>query len=174
MTLSKSRRILRSRQGFTLIEVMVALAIISLIGGGISTSTIQILKQGMRNGDYITASQYGMNAINWISRDAEMSQIVKTVGASGFPFTLSWIDWDSSAYQVVYSIEGDKLQRSYSVNGSALSRTVVAENVNTISENTTCEFAFRIFTVQVTTTVGESAHAVSVTNMRKILIRSSP
>lgn len=174
MILRKSGRFLRSRRGFTLIEVIVALAIISLIGAGVSTATIQILKQGVRNGYYTTASQYTMNAIHWISRDTEMSQTVETDGASGFPLTLSWIDWGSSEYQVVYTIEDDKLKRSYSVNGGEPSQTIVAEYVNSISENTTCEFASRVLTMQVTTTVGKGAHAISVTNIRKIFIRSSP
>ena len=174
MILRKTGRILRSRRGYTLIEVMVALAIISLIGGGVSTATIQILKQGVRNGAYTTASQYTMNAVHWISRDAEMSQTVATDGASGFPLTLSWIDWGNSEYRVVYTIEDDKLKRSYSVNGGEPSQTVVAEYINAISENTTCEFAFRVLTMQVTTTVGQGAHAISVTNIRKIFIRSSP
>jgi prepilin-type N-terminal cleavage/methylation domain-containing protein len=174
MILRKSGRILRSRRGFTLIEVILALAIISFIGAGVSTATIQILKQGVRNGYYITASQNTMNAIHWISRDAEMSQTVETDGASGFPLTLSWIDWGSADYEVVYSIEGDKLKRSYSVNGSAPSQAVVAEYVNSIPENTNCEFDIRFLTLQVTSTVGEGAHAVSVTNISKIFIRSSP
>ena len=174
MIICKSGRILRSQPGFTLIEVILALAITCLIGGGVSTATIQILKQGVRNGDYTTASQYTMNAVYWISRDAEMSQTVTTDGVSGFPLTLSWTDWGSAEYQVVYTIEDDKLKRSYSVNGGEPSQTVVAEYVNTISENTTCEFASRVLTMQVTTTIGQGAHAVSVTNRRKIFIRSSP
>jgi prepilin-type N-terminal cleavage/methylation domain-containing protein len=174
MILCKSGRMISSQRGFTLIEVLVALAIISLIGGGVSTATIQILKQGVRNGDYTTASQYTMNAIHWISRDAEMSQTVATDGVSGFPLTLNWIDWGGAKYQVIYTIEDNKLKRSYSVNGGAPSQTVVAEYVNTISENTTCEFGSRVLTTQVTTTVGKGAHAVSVTNVRKIFIRSSP
>ena len=165
---------MRSRRGFTLIDVLLAMAIMSLIGAGVSTAAIQILKQGVRNGAYTTASQYTMNAIHWISRDAEMSQTVVTGGASGFPLTLNWTDWGSSEYQVVYVLEDDKLTRSYSVNGSETSQTVVAEYVNTISENTTCEYNSRVLSMQVTTTIGTGARAVSVTNMRKIFIRSSP
>ncbi len=173
MILGKSGRILRGRRGFTLIEVILALAIISFIGVGVTTSTIQILKQGVRNGYYITASQNTMNAVHWISRDAEMSQTVDTNGASGFPLTLSWIDWESSEYEAVYAIEGNKLKRSYAVNGGEPSQAVVAEYVNSLPQNTNCAFDSRFLTLQVTTSVGEGVNAVSVTNIRKIFIRSS-
>jgi len=174
MILGKSGRILSSRRGFTLIEIMVALAIISFIGIAVSTATFQILHQSVRNRDYTTASQFTMNAIHWISHDAEMSQTVQTGGASGFPLSLSWIDWGSSVYRVVYSIEGGTLKRSYSVNGGGSVQTILAQSVNTISENTSCEYDSKVLTLQVTATVGKGAYATSVTNVRKIFMRSMP
>jgi hypothetical protein len=153
---------------------MVALTIVSLIGGGVSTATIQILKQSVRNGDFTTASQDTMNAIHWISRDAEMAQTLSVNGTYWFPLTLTWMDWGSSGYQVVYTIQGKQLKRSFSVNGGQPIQTVVANYINVTSGNTSCVFASRVLTVQVTATVGEGGQAVSVTNSRKIFIRSSP
>jgi len=111
-----------------------------------------------------------MNAIYWLSRDAQMSQTVEPGGASGFPLTLSWIEWDNSAHQITYSIEGDKLRRSYS-DGGEPSQTVVAQYINSVSENTGCEFTGGVLTVELTVTVGTGSNAVSVTKVREITPR---
>jgi type II secretory pathway pseudopilin PulG len=174
MISDKSGRIIRNQRGFTLIEILAALAIMILIGGSVSMATIQILKQSTRNGDFTTVSQNTMNAIHWISRDAEMAQTLTTNGTTGFPLTLAWTDWGSSAYQVVYTIQSGKLKRSYSVNGGGAVQTDVAEFINSTSVNTTCVSASRILTLKVTATIGQGAHTVSVTNMREIFMRSSP
>ena len=106
-----------------------------------------------------------MNAIYWISRDARLAQTVEPGGTSGFPLTLKWTEWDNSIHQVIYiiNIQQDELTRSYSVDGGAPSETVVAHHINSVSENTTCQFVNGMFTVKVTSTVGTGLNAISVT-----------
>ena len=154
-----------------MIEVIVVLAITGLIGLGAAMTTGQVLTQGARNSDYTTASRHTMNAIYWISRDAQMSQTVEPDEVTGFPLTLSWIEWDNSEHQVTYSIEDNKLLRNYSADGGEPSQTVVAQYINPVSENTTCEFTGGVLTVKVTATVGEGSHALSVTKVREITPR---
>ena len=168
---NKLRRISKGQKGLTLIEVITALAITGLIGLGAAMATGQILTQAARNSDYTTASQHTMNAIYWISRDAQMSQDVKPDGVSGFPLTLSWTEWDNSEHQVTYSMEDDMLRRSYSVNGGAPSETVVAQHIDSVSGNTNCELTSGVLTLKVTTTIGEGVHAISVTRVREITPR---
>ena len=167
----KLRRISKGQKGFTLIEVIGALAITSLIGVGTATATVQMLTQGANNSDYNAASQHTMNAIYWISRDAQMSQTIEPDEGSGFPLTLSWTEWDNSEHEVTYSIEDDKLRRSYSLNSGGASETVVAQYINSISTNTTCEFTSGVLIVKVTATVGDGSHALNVTQMREIIPR---
>ena len=173
MKFHKFWSIRENQKGFTLIEVIAALAITSLIGVGVAMATVQIINQGVRNSDYTTASRYTMNAIYWISRDAQMAQTIELEGASGFPVTLSWTEWDNSEYEVTYSIEDGKLRRSYSIDGGVPKQTVVAQYINSVSENTTCEFSGGVLaiTVTVTTSVAEGSHAVSVTKVREITSR---
>ena len=160
-----------SQKGFTLIEMIVTLAITSLIGLGISMATVQIINQGGRNSGYTTASQHTLNAIHWISRDAQMAQTVDPNGSSGFPLNLGWVEWDNTVHQVTYTVAGDMLRRSYSIDGGVPKETTVAQYLNCVSENTSCGLSGGVLTLKITATVGDGLNAVSVTKVREITPR---
>jgi len=151
-------------------EMIAVLGIMALIGTGVSVATVQMITQGTRNSDYTTASRHTMNAVYWISRDAQMAQnITPDEGGSGFPLTLSWTAWDNSLYQIVYSIDEGKLRRSYSDGGTG--QAVVAEYINDVADNTTCEVTGGVITLTVTATVGRGSNVISVTKVREITPR---
>ena len=166
----KLRSIRGNQKGFTLIEMIAALAVTSLIGAAVAMASVQMINQGAHNSDYTTASRNTMNAIHWIGRDAQMAQSIEPNGTSGFaPLILRWVEWDNSSHQVTYSIEDGQLRRSYS--GNSFSETVVAEYINSVAENTTCELASGVLNLTVTTTVGNGLNATSVTKIREITPR---
>jgi prepilin-type N-terminal cleavage/methylation domain-containing protein len=161
----------QDQKGFTLVELMAAVIITGLIGVGVATASVEVLNQGERNADYTTASRNTMNAIHWISRDAQMAQTVTTNGTSGFPLTLVWIEWDNSTHQVTYTSADSEIRRSYSLDDGVPSETVVAQYINDAPEMTSCNFTDGVLSLKVTAVGGEGARAVSITKLRKITPR---
>ena len=145
--------------------------IMGFIGIGTAVATVQVVNQGSYNSDYNTASRHTLNAIHWISWDAQMAQTVVRNGSTGFPLNLSWVEWDNSTHQVTYTEAGDTLRRSYSIDGGVPSETEIAQHINWVSENTTCGFNGGVLTLKVTATVGTGLNAVSVTKVREVTPR---
>jgi len=174
MMLSKTGRNLKRQRGFTLIEIMVSVVIVGMIGFGVSAATSQIMKQSVRNRDYTTASQYTMNAIHWISRDAEMAQTIEIGEDSGFPLAFSWIDWGTTVYRAVYTVENGTLTRTYSIVAGPSVQSVLAQSIVTGTEETTCEYNNKTLALRITAYVGKGDTGSSVTNTHEIYMRSMP
>jgi prepilin-type N-terminal cleavage/methylation domain-containing protein len=162
----------RNKAGLTMIEIMVSLVISSLIALGATISTVQVLNETSQNNDYTTASRNAMNAVYWISRDAQMAQIIS--GVSGFPQTdhlsLAWTDWDNVSHNATYSLENGQLFRSYLVDGNTTD-TLVAEYINSSENMTYCTTDNGTLTLTITSSVGEGAKIVDVTRIRQMTAR---
>ena len=171
MKFHKLWSMLENQNGFSLLEMIAVLAITGFLSVGVTAATVQVVNQGAYNSDYNTATRHMLNAIHWISRDAQMAQTLEPNGPSGFPLNLSWVEWDNTNHQVIYGEAGDKLYRSYSVDGGATSEIMIAQYINWVSDNTTCEVNGDILTVKVTATMGTGLNAVSVTREREITPR---
>jgi prepilin-type N-terminal cleavage/methylation domain-containing protein len=167
----KLKKLIRGENGFTLIEMVVVVAITGIIALGGATATYHVMINGGRNADATAASQNALNAIHWISRDAQMAQTVSPGGASGFPLTLRWVAWDNIEHEVVYTLDDGELTRAYSTDGSSESEAVVAQCINPDAALTNCGFFGGVLSLKVTATVGEGARAVSVGKVREIAPR---
>lgn len=172
MMSSKFRLLYRNEAGLTLIEVLVSMAITSLIGLGAAMSSAQVLNETSRNNDYNTASRSAMNAVHWISRDAQMAQVIN--GYAGFPQTsdlsLAWTDWNNSSHNATYSLENGQLRRIYTVDGN-ITETVIAEYINPDADMTYCTSENGTLTLTITGTVGEGSRSIDVTRIRDMTAR---
>ncbi len=173
MILKKLGYINKKQRGFTLLELIIALAITGAITGGLATSIFQTLDYSARDNMRMVAVKQVENAIHYINRDVQMAQIIEpTEDADGFPLVLTWVEWDvdNTEHVVTYSIVGNELQRSHSEDGGTPTELTLAQHIDTDSDDTYCDFDedLWIFTFRITVTV--SGYPEDISEMREVRI----
>jgi len=171
----------KNQAGYTLIELLAVLAISSIIALGATMANGQLITQTVRNNDFTTANRHVLNAVQWMSRDAQMSQNITGYYINsdnvGFPVDanlhFSWTTWDNQLVQVVYSIDNEgHLKRSSTVAGGPVQEQLIAQYLFPASSNCTWEDVSGNETYQLTITigsvVGEGAKAVNVTKQKTV------
>ncbi|MFA5309891.1 MAG: prepilin-type N-terminal cleavage/methylation domain-containing protein [Dehalococcoidales bacterium] len=170
------RRILKllhkNRAGFTLVEVLVSIAITGFIAMGVSVSIAQVINQTHYNNNYTTASRNTMNALQWMSRDALMAQTIS--GTAGFPVTevlsMKWKNWDNAEYTANYSLANGQLRRTYS-DGVEVTTTLIAEHINPNAAKTNCVSDNGTVTITITSSIGANDKIIDVTKVREVSSR---
>ena len=112
------------------------------------------------------------NAAYGITRDVRMAQTIQPSGDSGFPLSLSWVEWDNTTHQVSYAINNGELRRSHSINGAQPIQTVIAEHISSDTDKTSCQYANGVLTFKVTASVSGFRPA-SETRMAQVIPRSA-
>ena len=183
MKFPKLSLINKGQKGFTLIELMIAIAIGGLIAGSVTMTIFQIVDSSGRTSNHMTAIRQVQSAGYWVSRDAQMAQqapaIVEDSGELQ-SITLDWTDWDGNVYQVIYTLEDmsvgslKELQRVEDKDtgtGTITETTIVAEFIDPDPANTSCEYTNGKLTFTVTVQVGAGSAAQIETRIYEVIPR---
>lgn len=122
----------RTEKGFSLIEVIVGLAIISIIIVAMSMTITTIVTNSQGTTERSVVLRQVQNAGYSISHDVQMAENVTPDGTGGFPLTLDIpVDTDqNNDYSVDYLFDGDKIIRQvYDSSHTLIKETVVAEYI---------------------------------------------
>ena len=145
----------RGQDGFTLVEVLIALGIAALITSALGTAIFQILDRSARGGETVRALNDIQNAGQWLYLDGERAETTD-LEESASPVDNMRLDWvtDGVSHTATYTIDGTELVRDH--NGVL---TTVARYVS----NADFSISNRLITVNLTSTPGSTGTSKDIT-----------
>ncbi len=102
--------------GFTLLELLVAIAISAIITTSVTGAIFQTFTGSARSSNHMVAVRQVQEAGYWISFYGYAAQNTTMTGVSGFPLIMTWIDFETSEkHRVVFNVTGSGLRGLYYV-----------------------------------------------------------
>ncbi len=126
---------MEKRAGFTLIELMIAIAVIAMLAGLVASAVNQTLNVNASSGARTDAIKQLDVAIDTMRRDIQMAQEVEALDAKGFPLELSWREWNNTDYRITYSLQGNQLKREVAIDGGEAVGSILAGDISQIQVN---------------------------------------
>lgn len=179
----------RIQQGFTLVEMLVAIAVAGIIGAAVGTLAYQTVNISESNTNRQVAITQVQNAVHYISRDTQQAQyivptditdtalivdpITKEVSfdmVAGDKLTLTWIAWDNTKNEILYTVVNGSLQKTTTINSAFVSTVNIADNVTIASG--TWNIDSKVCSFQVRATVGTGGSQEEETRTFQIIPRS--
>ena len=148
----------RREKGFTLIEVIVGLAIMSVIIVAMSMTITTIVTNSQGTTERSVVLRQVQNAGYSISRDVQMADDVTLDGTNGFPLILDIpVDTnENNNYSVNYLLDGDQIIRQvYDSSDTLIRERAVAEYID-VGETTFTALSFNAYELTVKACNGEA------------------
>jgi prepilin-type N-terminal cleavage/methylation domain-containing protein len=127
----------QNNRGFTLIEVIIAVAITGVIMTGITTGIIQLLTINNQNTNSITAQRQVQQVGYAMSTDGVQARsIIENVGGNAhladtnpfsWPIKYSWIDNNGVTHDTVYTLSGGVVSRSETFGATTINKNIATD-----------------------------------------------
>lgn len=172
----KMKELKREERGFSLIELLIVIALTGIITAAITMTVFQVFNMNTRTSNRMTAVSQVQNAGKIVSEDILEAQNITAAVGTGFPLSLNWTDPASGNHTAVtYTLVSmpsmppagpQRLQRSVTVRPPggppATTVSIVAEyiSVASIAPTQPCFFpncSVRACNFTVTATVGKES-----------------
>jgi prepilin-type N-terminal cleavage/methylation domain-containing protein len=169
----------RKEHGFTLIEIVAALAITASVAGAAALGVSQVVRDTERNNEHITAINQVRNAGYWLTSDAQKAQRLTADGLLPPDFLIiAWTEWGSgNNHEITYSLEDmpgtglKQLRRSESINEDTPITNTIAQYIDPDPGKTSCEITDARLTMTVTATVSNGSRTESETRVFVVFSR---
>lgn len=124
-----------NKRGMTLLEVVVATAIVAVLTTALGQSFFAVLRNSESNNGHMLAATGIQNAAHRLGSDGQMAQNTDLVpgAAAVASLNLNWIDpVTGDSYEVDYFLSGNELRRRESMNGEEQNTRTVARFITGI------------------------------------------
>ena len=144
------KRLLNGQSGFTLVELLVALGVMSALGSVLVTTLYQMSNFTSRSNAQVSVSADLRNTFHWLAQDVKMANTTSLVAEFPTVYTSLSLNWTDN-----YQDASAAHSAAYSLVGTDLRRTEDGVNTHTVARNvTSIEFSIvgRRVTVTLTST----------------------
>ena len=133
LPLGRRTWLIREAEGFTLVEMLVGITLLTIVMSTIGTSSFQALKTQQRISEDGLAVNELRKGLGWFAEDAKMATSTNlTDGAPATTtVTMSWRDYFNVTsttgvlHTASYALNGDRLERTYDSSTHTVARDVV-------------------------------------------------
>jgi prepilin-type N-terminal cleavage/methylation domain-containing protein len=125
----------RGEHGFTLVEMLISLAIGGLIVGALGTFIVQTLNLTSGGNDRLLVTDDLRTAGGWLTRDGQMADLTSSTAVAS-TLVLRWTDVYSGAstpYTSTYTVAGSQLIRGLAVSSAAPFTITIARHIAGLS-----------------------------------------
>jgi len=123
--------------GFTLVELLVAVALIGILLPGITVAVFHVINVSIASSNQMQTLKDVESAIDQMRIDIQMAATISYGANQGFPLTLNWQEWDNNRNEVKYTLVSGELQRKQTINNDTAHATTrtVGRNIDSIAVN---------------------------------------
>ncbi|MCX7912596.1 MAG: type II secretion system GspH family protein [Dehalococcoidales bacterium] len=163
----------RTEAGYTMIEIVVVLCLTSIIALGATVANAQTITQVSRNNEVAALTRQVLNAVHYISRDAQMAQsITTTTSLATANITITWETWDHVATCVTYYTENNTLKRLFRIGEGSAQEMLIAQDIDPDSSSIIRNPLTGELEITITARSGSGRNSITISRQKSITPRA--